>query len=217
MEVREAARPALCGMLIVAGIGWFPATGGVKYGDAVPGLIRPSDLERIKRVLHLERFSVIAAVRLGAEEGREAVIAEPLPDEALAKVKSACEAGGFCPDPVGFVGARVRIVLLDGADVVPVVTIEKEARGPGKRLVDLGGLGLAGDILGWNGRAEEANGHVALSLTPITETAGGPAGAGLDPPLLIRWNPKRDRFQAYDCVLAEDDTTRCDFQEEPPD
>ncbi|MEK7799806.1 MAG: hypothetical protein AAB297_08260 [Acidobacteriota bacterium] len=209
--------PILCGVFLVGGVVWFPAAGGVKYGDAVPGLIRPSDLERIKRTLHLERFSVIAAVRLGAEEGREAVIAEPLPDEVLAKVKSACEAGGFCPDPVGFVGARVRIVLLDGADVVPVVTIEKEARGPGKRLVDLGGLGLAGDILGWNGRAEAANGHVALSLTPITETAGGPAGAGLDPPLLIRWNPKRGRFQAYDCVLAEDDTTRCDFQEEPPD
>lgn len=217
MQLREAARPALCGMLIVAGIGWFPATGGVKYGDAVPGIIRPSDLERIRRVLHLDRFSVIAAVRLGAEEGREAVIAEPLSDEALNKVKVACEAGGFCPDPVGFVGWRVRIVLLDGADVVPVVTIEKEARGPRRRLVDLGELGVAGDILGWNGRAEAANGHVALSLTPITETAGGRAGAGLDPPLLIRWNPERERFQFYGCVLTDDNTTHCDFQDEPWD
>ncbi len=211
------SRPLVLPFLLLAAFTPAPVHPGVKYGDAVPGIIRPADLERIKRVLHLERFSVIAAVRLGAEEGREAVIAEPLPDESLARVKAACEAGGFCPDPVGFVGSRVRIVILDGADVVPVLTIEKEARGPGRRLVDLGGLGVTGDILGWNGRAEGANGHVALSLTPITETAGGRAGAGLDPPLLIRWNPERDRFQAYDCVLEEDDTTRCDFQDELSD
>jgi hypothetical protein len=190
---------------------------GVKYGDAVPAVIRPSDLERIQRVLHLARFSVIAAVRLGAEEGREAVIAEPLTDEALAKVKAACEAGGFCPDPVGFVAARVRIVVLDGPDVVPVVTIEKEAQYRGRRLVDLEGLGLGGNILGWNGRAEAANGHVALALTPITEIDGGRAGAGLDPPVLIRWNPDRNRFQTYDCVRAEDDAVRCGFQDEPSD
>ena len=190
---------------------------GVKYGDAVPAVIRPSDLERIQRVLHLARFSVIAAVRLGAEEGREAVIAEPLTDEALAKVKAACEAGGFCPDPVGFVAARVRIVVLDGPDIVPVVTIEKEAQCRGRRLVDLQRLGLEGNILGWNGRAEAANGHVALGLTPITETGDGRTGAGLEPPLLVRFNPDRNRFQAYDCVRTEDDTVRCDFQDEPPD
>lgn len=212
-----SSRALVLSFLLLAALAPAAMHPGVKFGDAVPGIIRPSDLERIKRALHLERFSVIAAVRLGAEEGREAVIAEPLPDAALEKVKAACEAGGFCPDPVGFVGSRVRIVILDGADVVPVLTIGKEARGPGRRLVDLAGLGVAGDILGWNGRAEEANGHVALSLTPITESAGGRAGAGLDPPLLIRWNPKRDRFQAYDCVLEEDDTTRCDFQDELPD
>ncbi|MBI1949855.1 MAG: hypothetical protein HYS34_00640 [Acidobacteria bacterium] len=212
-----SSRALVLSFLLLAAVAPAAMHPGVKFGDAVPGIIRPSDLERIKRALHLERFSVIAAVRLGAEEGREAVIAEPLPDAALEKVKAACEAGGFCPDPVGFVGSRVRIVILDGADVVPVLTIGKEARGPGRRLVDLAGLGVAGDILGWNGRAEEANGHVALSLTPITESAGGRAGAGLDPPLLIRWNPKRDRFQAYDCVLEEDDTTRCDFQDELPD
>lgn len=190
---------------------------GVKYGDAVPAVIRPSDLERIERVLHLARFSVIAAVRLGAEEGREAVIAEPLTDQALAKVKAACEAGGFCPDPVGFVAARIRVVVLDGPDIVPVVTIEKDARCRGRRLADLERLGLEGDILGWNGRAEAANGHVALALTPITVSGDGPAVAGLDPPLLVRFNPDRGRFQAYDCVRTEDDTVRCGFQDEPSD
>jgi hypothetical protein len=190
---------------------------GVKYGDAVPAVIRPSDLERIQRVLHLARFSVIAAVRLGAEEGREAVIAEPLSDAALAKVKAACEAGGFCPDPVGFVAARVRIVVLDGPDVVSIVSIEKEAQCRGRRLIDLQRLGLEGEILGWNGRAEAANGHVALGLTPITETGDGRTGAGLEPPLLVRFNPDRNRFQAFDCVRTEDDTVRCDFQDEPGD
>ena len=41
------------------------AAAGVKYGDAVAGVVRPSDLERIKRVLRLDRFSIIAAVWLG--------------------------------------------------------------------------------------------------------------------------------------------------------
>jgi len=211
MRLRAAlvAIPILC---VLASTAVEP---GVKYGDAVPAVIRPSDLERIQRVLHLARFSVIAAVRLGAEEGREAVIAEPLTDEALAKLKTACEAGGFCPDPVGFVAARVQIVVLDGPDILPVVTIETEARCRGRRLVDLEHLGLVGKILGWNGRAEAANGHVALGLTPITETSDGRTGAGLEPPLLVRFNPDRNRFQAYDCVRTEDDAVRCDFQDEP--
>jgi len=205
---------ALLSLIVLAGLEPAAVGAGVKYGDAVPGVIRPSDLERIKRVLRLDRFSVIAAVRLGVEEGREVVIAEPLPDEALAKVKTACEAGGFCPDPVGFVGARIRIVLLHDKDVVPLVTAEHEVRAAGGRLVDLGALGVTGEVLGWNGRAEAANGHVGLGLTPITGTAGGGAGAGLDLPLLIRWNPKRDRFQFFDCVVGDDGTTRCDFQDE---
>ena len=212
-----SARTALVAGPILLLLASTAADPGVKYGDAVPAVIRPSDLERIERVLHLARFSVIAAVRLGAEEGREAVIAEPLSDEALAKVKAACEAGGFCPDPVGFVASRIRIVVLDGPDIVPVVTIEKEAQCRGRRLVDLQGLGLEGDILGWSGRAEAANGHVALALTPISEIDGGRAGAGLDPPVLIRWNLDRNRFQAYDCVRTEDDTVRCGFQDEPSD
>lgn len=210
-------RAALVAIPVLMVLAATAADPGVKYGDAVPAVIRPSDLERIERSLHLSRFSVIAAVRLGAEEGREAVIAEPLSDGALARVKAACEAGGFCPDPVGFVAARVRIVVLDGPDIVPVATIEKQALCHGRRLVDLEGLGLEGEILGWNGRAEGANGHVALALTPITVSGDGPAVAGLDPPLLVRFNPDRGRFQAYDCVRAEDDTVRCGFQDEPSD
>ena len=210
-------RAALVAIPVLAVLAATAADPGVKYGDAVPAVIRPSDLERIERSLHLSRFSVIAAVRLGAEEGREAVIAEPLSDAALAKVKAACEAGGFCPDPVGFVAARVRIVVLDGPDVVSIVSIEKEAQCRGRRLIDLQRLGLEGEILGWNGRAEAANGHVALGLTPITETGDGRTGAGLEPPLLVRFNPDRNRFQAFDCVRTEDDTVRCDFQDEPGD
>ena len=205
---------ALAWLIILAEFPTGAIGAGVKYGDAVPGVIRPSDLERIKSVLHLERFSVIAAVRLGAEEGREAVIAEPLPDETLAKIKAACEAGGFCPDPVGFVGSRIRIVLLQDKDVLPLVMIEQEVRAAGQRLVDLRELGVDGPILGWNGRADAADGHVALSLTPITATADGRAAAGLHIPLLIRWNPKRDRFQFFDCVAGDDGTTRCDFRDE---
>ena len=194
-----------------------PVAAGVRYGDAVPGVIRPSDLERIKRVLRLDRFSIIAAVRLGAEEGREAVIAEPLSDETLTKVKGACEAGRFCPDPVGFVASRVLIVLLRDEDVERVVMVQKEARGPRGRLIDLRDLGVEGEILGWNGRAEATDGHVALSLTPITTAGDGTLGAWLHPPLLIRFNSKRDRFQVYDCVAGDGGGAICEFEEEAGD
>ncbi len=187
---------------------------GVKYGDAVPGVIHPSDLERIKRVLRLDRFSIIAAVWLGAEEGREAIIAEPLSDGTLRKVKDACEAGGFCPDPVGFVASRVRIVLLQDRDVETVVMVQKEARGARGRLIDLRGLGVDGEILGWSGSAGASDGHVALSLTPVTETEDGKVGAGLDPPILIRFNPKSGRFQVFDCVEGDDGEAICDFKNE---
>jgi len=193
------------------------AAAGVRHGDAVPGVIHPSDLERIKRILNLERFSIIAAVRLGATDGREAIIAEPLPDETLKKVKEVCEAGGFCPDPVGFVASRVRVVLLQDKDVETVVTVEKEARGARGRLVDLRVLGVEGDLLGWNGRAEASDGHVALSLTPVTGRPDGTIRPGLDPPLLIRFNPEQDRFQVYDCVAGDGGEAMCDFKEEAGD
>jgi len=216
--VRRAV--AVIGGLAVALVGAAApdrAAAGVRYGDAVPGVIRPSDLERIKRVLNIERFSIIAAVRLGAEEGREVIVAEPLHDETLDKVRKACDSGGFCPDPVGFVATRVLIVVLRDKDVETMVTVQKDARGGRGRLVDLRGLGVEGEILGWNGRADASEGHVALSLTPIAGTANGGAGAGLDPPLLIRFNPKAERFQLYDCTAGDDGGTICDFREEPGD
>lgn len=219
-DARVIRRPAVILLLATAlltALAPVPVAAGVRYGDAVPGVIRPSDLERIKRVLRLDRFSVIAAVRLGAEDGREAIITEPLSDETLTKVKDACEAGGFCPDPVGFVATRVLIVVLRDKDVETMVTVQKDARGGRGRLVDLRGLGVEGEILGWNGRADASEGHVALSLTPITGTANGGAGAGLDPPLLIRFNPKTERFQLYDCMAGDDGGTICDFREEPGD
>jgi len=188
---------------------------GVKYGDAVPGIIRPSDLERIKLALHLDRFSVIAAVRLGVDEGREVVLSEPLDDGTLKRVKDACDAGGFCPDPVGFVASRVRIVLLLDKDVDPIVAIDKEARGPRGRMVDLGVLGVAGEILGWNGRPDASDGHVALSLTPIVRNEKGETAPGLDPPLLVRFNPKHGRFQVFDCVAGDGGEAVCSFVEEP--
>ena len=194
-----------------------PATAGVKYGDAVPGVVRPADIERIKRVLNLERFSIIAAVRLGAEEGREVVLAEPLPDETVKKVRDVCEAGGFCPDPVGFVASRVLIVLLADTGVETVVTVGKEVLRARGRLADLRALGVEGEILGWNGRAEASGGHVALSLTPVTGRGQGTIGAGLEPPLLIRFNPDRDRFQVYDCVAGDGGQPVCDFKEGPED
>jgi len=193
------------------------ATAGVKYGDAVPGVVRPSDLERIKRALRLDRFSIIAAVRLGAEEGREAIVSEPLPDGTLKKVKDACDAGGFCPDPLGFVASRVRIVLLRDGEVETVVVVQERVLGARGRLVDLRGLGVEGEILGWNGRPDASDGHIALSLTPITENGSGDVAAGLDPPLLVRFNPKRGRFQVFDCVAGDGGEADCDFIDEPGD
>ena len=193
------------------------AAAGVKYGDAVAGVVRPSDLERIKRVLRLDRFSIIAAVWLGAEEGREAIVSEPLSDGTLKKVKDVCDAGGFCPDPVGFVASRVRIVLLRNGDVETVVVVQAQVLGARGRLVDLRGLGVEGEILGWNGRPEASDGHIALSLTPITENEGGEVAARLDPPLLVRFNPKTGHFQVFDCVARDGGEADCDFIDEPGD
>ena len=182
----------------------------------MPGIVRPADIETIKRVLDLQRFSIIAAVRLGAEEGREVVLAEPLSDETLKKVREGCEAGGFCPDPVGFVASRVLIVLLADKGVETIVSVQKDVLGGRRRLVDLRALGVEGEILGWNGRAEASEGHVALSLTPVAGR-DGTIGPGLEPPLLIRFNPARDRFQVYDCVAEDGSEPICGFRDGPED
>lgn len=221
-RVRLRTRPhasgaALVALLVIAGAAGAPAgpaRAGVKYGDAVPGIIKPSDFERIRSILHLDRFSIVAAVWLGASAGREAVLVEPLPDAVLAKVRAACEEGGFCPDPTGFVASRVRILLLRDRDVTEIVRIEQDGRSGRRRLFDPRALGAAGEILGWTGWPEAHDGHVSLVLTPIAEFEDGVLDAGVDPPFLIRWNVRADRFQLYDCTRDDDGRTTCDFVEE---
>ncbi len=177
--------------------------GGVRLGDAVPGVIKGADLERIRRQLDLDRFSVIAAVWLGAGEGREAIVVEPLDDAALGKIKEACKRGGFCPDRLGFVGSRVRIVKLQNNDVLPVIVADREIRGSKGRLLDLAEVTTRGRPAGWSGWAEAAFGHVALVLTPIVERPDGRLRAGADEPLRVQWNEEVERFQLYSCRAGE--------------
>jgi hypothetical protein len=216
-RLRNRPRRAGIALLVLAALGSAEGFPAVRFGDAVPGIIRPSDLERIKRHLHLERFSVLAAVRLGAEEGREAILSEPLSEEALALVKEGCEAGAFCPDPIGFVASRVRVVLLRDNEVLPVLVVDQDVRGAKGPLVDLSNLGVEEPIFGWSGRAAAADGHVALVLTPLARDAGGRLEAATLPPLEVRWNAREGRFQFYDCVSEGDAGVRCEFRDEPGD
>ena len=194
----------------------FPAVtgGGVKYGDAVAAIVTRADLDRIRSELDLDRFSVIAAIRLGATDGRELIMTEPLSDSVLGKVADACEAGGFCPDPYGFVAARVHIVVLLDGRVHRLIGVDTEVRNGVGRLFDLETIGVEGDLIGWHGWADEDPDHVALGLVPITESGDGRVGEGIDPPLLLKWNPAGGRFQLYDCVAGENDETVCEFVEE---
>lgn len=192
-----------------------PDPGTVKLGDAVPAIIRATDIERIKRVLGLDHFLIPAAVRLGATEGREAIVAEPLSAAALRRLADACEGGGPCPDPFGFVATRVRIVRLVAGGVDTLAVVESEPRGPRGRMTDMKTLGLTGAVVGWNGVAEAADGHVALRLVPLTAMEDdAPLGIGLAEPLYIRYDTKADRFRVYDC---SGDRPVCDFVEEPGD
>src|SRR5712692_5979770 len=108
--ISQRARPPVVPLILAIALVFTslagPLTAGVRLGDAVPGVIKGADLERIRRQLGLEHFSVVAAVRLGAEEGREAILVEPLTEKPLAMVKEACHHGAFCPDRFGFVGSR---------------------------------------------------------------------------------------------------------------
>jgi hypothetical protein len=144
-----------------------PLAEGVRYGDAVPGIVRPPDLEILKDRLNLTRFSVIAAVRLGSLEGRELIIAEPLPEEAIEQIEESCAEECFCPDPYGFVASRVRIVHLRDRDVATILTVDGEARDAQGRIFAPSSFDLPGRLIGWNGYAEAASGHVVLVLTPI--------------------------------------------------
>ena len=177
-----------------------PAPAGVRFGDAVPAIIHASDLDRIRRALRLPRFSVIAAVRLGAAEGREAVIVEPLADGVLARLVAGCEAGGVCPDPVGFVAARVRIVVLRDADVETRVVADRAIRDGRGRLIDPDLGPFEGPFLGYLGRAEAASGHVALLLESLHGAGGEDAEGAAAPietgaPAEIAWDDAAGRFR----------------------
>src|SRR5260221_10239432 len=134
------------------------AAAGVRLGDAVPGVIKKSDLARIKRQLDLEHFSVVAAVWLGATEGREAILVEPLADADLAKVSESCRTGPFCPDRLGFVASRVRIVLLQNNDVQTILVADQEVHATRGRLLDLKEIQARGAWFGWGGGAEAGAG-----------------------------------------------------------
>ncbi len=235
-SVRPGVAAVVAGILAVVSPG--PASPGVRLGDAVPGVIKGADLERIKRQLDLDRFSVVAAVWLGATEGREAVVVEPLPDAAIARIKESCSRGAFCPDRFGFVGSRIRIVLLQNNDVLTSVTIDRQARGargvlfdplefeggpaagdPAARIGagDGAAAGSAPEFVGWSGWAEGVSGHVALVLTPIVGRTRGRLAAAGGSPFRIRWNEGNGHFERYDCVPDEEGDEDCAFAgEEAP-
>jgi len=208
---------ALLAVLLATFLSPDRGAAGVRLGDAVPGVIKGSDLERIKRRLDLERFSVIAAVWLGAGEGREAIVVEPLAEKPLALVKEGCAKGAYCPDRFGFVASRVRIVLLQGDEVLPVLVVDREARGPTGRLFSMNEIGERGAPFGWSGWAEAADGHVALVLTPIVEGPNGRARAGSDAPFRVRWNEGAGRFQLFECTADGEAGTTCAFRDETGD
>lgn len=190
------------------------ATGGVRLGDAVPGVIKKSDLARIKQQLDLERFSVVAAVWLGAGEGREAIIVEPLGEKELAKVAQSCKSGPFCPDRFGFVASRVRIVLLQNNDVQSIMVIDQEVHGERGRLLDLKTIHDRGAWVGWGGWAEAEAGHVALALMPVVESADARLHGASDDPVRIQWNGKTGRFQYLRCEETYGDSAVCLFADE---
>ena len=215
-ERSTATRAPLRGCLrllagVILALTIAPAIAGVRFGDAVPWIIRGADLDRIKRHLDLERFSVIAAVHLAGFDVREALIIEPLPDPAMRRLVVACAAERFCPDPLGFVASRVQILILRAGDVVPILIVDGVLRGErGRPLVHLD-RAIDGRIIGWSGSAGAASGHVALALMPIVERRDGGVGAGR--PVKIRWNEEAGRFQIYECLIDEDGGTLCRFRE----
>jgi len=219
--VRGAIAGRSAGALLAALLATFLSpdrdAAAVRLGDAVPGVIKGTDLERIKRRLDLDRFSVIAAVWLGAGEGREAILVEPLAEKPLAMVKEGCAKGTYCPDRFGFVASRVKIVLLQGDEVLPVLVVDREARGPRGRLFSMNEVGERGALFGWSGWAEAADGHVALVLTPIVEGPNGRARAGSEAPFRIRWNEGAGRFQLYECTADGEDESTCAFRDETGD
>jgi hypothetical protein len=195
-----------------------PVAADVRYGDAVPGIVRAPDLEILKDRLNLTRFSVIAAVRLGSLDGRELIIAEPLPEEAIEQIEESCAEECFCPDPYGFVASRVRIVHLRDRDVTTILTVDGEARDAEGRIFAPSSFDVPGDLVGWNGYAEAASGHVVLNLTPIVQLDhDDPVRAGDPIPFTLMWDEREEHFALYECTVDEDDVETCEFYRDEPE
>src|SRR5882724_760758 len=217
----ESSRPprfvstAALALLIAFGADGLAAA-AVRLGDAVPGVIKKSDLARIKRQLDLEHFSVVAAVWLGATEGREAILVEPLADADLAKVAESCRTGPFCPDRLGFVASRVRIVLLQDNEVETILVVDQEIHAARGRLLDLKEIKARGAWFGWGGWAEAEAGHVALALMPVIESPDGQLHGASEAPVRIQWNEKAGRFQYLMCEEDLPGAPPCRFADETP-
>jgi hypothetical protein len=97
---RSLAAAVVSGGALAAG-GSAAGEGSVRLGDAAAGVVRGSDLARIKRQLDIDDFSIVAAVRPGAASGREALLVEPLDPAGRDRVTAACARGSFCPDRSG--------------------------------------------------------------------------------------------------------------------
>jgi len=212
-------RLALPAALILAAA-WIsvspPAAAGARFGDAVPGIVRPGDLEILKHRLDITRFSVIAAVHLGSLDGRELIIAEPLSEEAILQIEASCEAERFCVEETGFVASRVRIVHLRDRDVATILTVESEARDREGRIFAPSSFDLPGRLIGWNGHADAASGHLALVLTPIVQIDDDPVDAADPIPFTLMWDEEKGRFALYECSIDDDDVETCEFYRDEP-
>lgn len=213
-----AAAPLLLAAVLAAGLhGPTSSAAEVRFGDAVPAIVRPPDLEILKDRLKLTRFSVIAAVLRGSLDGRELIIAEPLAEEALALVEESCAADRFCPDPYGFVASRVRIVHLRDREVATILTVDGEARDREGRIFSPASFDLPGRLVGWNGVADAASGHVALVLTPIVRIDDQPVQAADPVPFSLAWDEESGRFALWECTTDEDDVETCAFYRDEPE
>lgn len=193
------------------------SAGDVRFGDAVPAIVRPGDLEVLKYRLNLTRFSVIAALRLGSLDGRELIVAEPLPEKTIEQIEESCAADRFCPDPYGFVASRIRIVHLRDRDVATVLTVTDEARDRQGRIFAPSSFDLPGRLVGWNGFADAATGHVVLVLAPIVQIDDQPVQAADPIPFTLMWDEEEERFALHECSVDEEDVETCGFYRDEPD
>jgi len=222
-DARFPLRPArrLLGAFTALALTALPAfprgADDVRYGDAVPGIVRPPDLEVLKLRLNLTRFSIIAAVRRGAFDGKELIIAEPLPEKVIGQIEESCAVERFCPDPYGFVASRIRIVHLRDRDVATILTVDGEVRDRQGRIFAPSSFDLPGRLVGWNGFADAATGHVALVLTPIVQIDDKPVQAADPIPFTLMWDENEERFALHECSVDEEEVEICEFYRDEPE